>query len=710
MSRFTLVQTTILATDAGMSRITDLAIKPGGTLYSTTRYDGEKAAWNIAGIQLTQLDRDTFATGALPGSIPGLTFVSKGGVTALLTGGGSGNQMTLHDLASDGSFGTERNLGNDSKIAGTLVQGTSVALADGGTGVYGGVQGGNGVAQMVFASNGALTETRIIPDTGAVSARNITAVESMSVDGTSFVFTAGSEDLGVTAWAVTANGALSARDTLTIDDGLWINAPTAMATATANGESFLVLGAAGSSSLSVMSVAADGTLAVTSHILDDRNTRFDSVSALTSVEHNDQTYVLAGGADDGITAFLLLPGGILLDQGSIADTNDMTLANVSAIAAQSNGAGLDIFVASSSEAGLTRLRYEIDPNMDVLHGTAGNDVLNAGIGDDVLTDGAGRDTLTGGAGADVFIFAADGATDTITDFQVGTDRIDLAGWNNLRSINQLEMTATATGITITYGDETLIIQSADGQSINPNTLSETDLLGPARLPAVAVAGSAGPLTVNPDLPDRPIVPDAPDAPAPLPESLELIGAETNDVLRGEMGNDILFGQSGADQLYGGDGADLLFGGTGADRLHGEAGNDMLYGGGGRDSGWQKLAGAAGSNADLLYGGTGDDHLFGLAGSDSLDGGAGNDVLTGGAGRDTFVFRSGQDTATDFMAPLDRIALDDALWTGTRTAAQIVDQHASVQGASTVLDFGDGDILTLSAFSDLDALAGRIDII
>ena len=94
MSRLTLVHRLTTAADTLMSRITDLAIRPGGgTLYSTTRFDGEKAAWTITGTQLTQLDRDTFATGALPGSVPGLTFVSKGGVTALLSGGGGGKAI-----------------------------------------------------------------------------------------------------------------------------------------------------------------------------------------------------------------------------------------------------------------------------------------------------------------------------------------------------------------------------------------------------------------------------------------------------------------------------------------------------------------------------------------------------------------------------------------------------------------------------------------
>ena len=66
---------------------------------------------------------------------------------------------------------------------------------------------------------------------------------------------------------------------------------------------------------------------------------------------------------------------------------------------------------------------------DVLAGGNGVDTLNGGAGDDVLAGGAGRDMLTGGDGKDTFVFRAiDGkaASDTIADFEIGRDRIDVS--------------------------------------------------------------------------------------------------------------------------------------------------------------------------------------------------------------------------------------------------------------------------------------------
>ncbi|MFN9176465.1 MAG: beta strand repeat-containing protein [Synechocystis sp.] len=66
---------------------------------------------------------------------------------------------------------------------------------------------------------------------------------------------------------------------------------------------------------------------------------------------------------------------------------------------------------------------------NILSGLAGNDVLNGKSGDDILNGGAGRDTLTGGIGTETFVFqfgqSLVTAPDRITDFAIGTDKIDL---------------------------------------------------------------------------------------------------------------------------------------------------------------------------------------------------------------------------------------------------------------------------------------------
>jgi Ca2+-binding RTX toxin-like protein len=75
---------------------------------------------------------------------------------------------------------------------------------------------------------------------------------------------------------------------------------------------------------------------------------------------------------------------------------------------------------------------------ELLLGDAGADRLNGGAGNDMLDGGAGKDVLSGGAGGDTFRFSSVldsfrnygpsdiSAADTITDFSLGLDKIDLS--------------------------------------------------------------------------------------------------------------------------------------------------------------------------------------------------------------------------------------------------------------------------------------------
>lgn len=108
--------------------------------------------------------------------------------------------------------------------------------------------------------------------------------------------------------------------------------------------------------------------------------------------------------------------------------------------------------------------------------------------------------------------------------------------------------------------------------------------------------------------------------------------------------------------------------------------------------------------DAMYGGGGKDNLAGGVGRDSLDGGIGKDRLTGGENSDLFYFAigHGQDTVSDFDEKgggnkQDYVYLDE----GTEYT-----ERSARGGRDTVLDFGDGQTLTLldvkrSDFSDAD---------
>jgi Ca2+-binding RTX toxin-like protein len=187
----------------------------------------------------------------------------------------------------------------------------------------------------------------------------------------------------------------------------------------------------------------------------------------------------------------------------------------------------------------------------------------------------------------------------------------------------------------------------------------------------------------------------------------LSGGSGADRLRGGPGRDTVSGGLDDDTAFGGDGADRLFGDEGNDLLLGELDHDRLYGGVGDDT----LNGGLGR--DRLFGEEGSDRLRGGGGTDYLDGGAGNDFLRGGLGADVFVFNVGSanDHIVDFQwAEHDVIRLDDALWAGDLTEAEVIAEFGTVVDGNILLTFANGELLQIDGIANLARLSAFIDII
>ncbi len=126
----------------------------------------------------------------------------------------------------------------------------------------------------------------------------------------------------------------------------------------------------------------------------------------------------------------------------------------------------------------------------------------------------------------------------------------------------------------------------------------------------------------------------------------------------------------------------------------------------------QLVGNKGDNG--LSGMDGNDRLFGGQGFDTLTGGAGDDVLGGGSAADVFIFADsfGTDQITDFLlADSDILRLDDAIWGGAaKTAAEVLTEFSSVVGGNLVLNFGLGEVLTLTGVGSTAGLAAVIEIV
>ena len=108
---------------------------------------------------------------------------------------------------------------------------------------------------------------------------------------------------------------------------------------------------------------------------------------------------------------------------------------------------------------------------DLLYGGNGDDTVDGGAGDDSLWAGAGDDLFSGGEGADTFLFGAAAGNDTITDFNLDDDSLDLAA----RGFADLAAVEAASSDTTVDGESGLLIDLGDGESVFLMGLSVSDL-------------------------------------------------------------------------------------------------------------------------------------------------------------------------------------------------------------------------------------------
>ncbi|WP_340670738.1 VCBS domain-containing protein [Bradyrhizobium ottawaense] len=368
-----------------------------------------------------------------------------------------------------------------------------------------------------------------------------------------------------------------------------------------------------------------------------------------------------------------------LETSVVGTTNAVTVAGSATGATE----GTDTFTGVNAVQGSTFA--------DTLLGSSFNNNFTGLGGDDYIDGRGGFDvaiynslsTVTGGVAIDMAAGTATG------DGSIGTD--------TLRSIEGIQGTGYAdTYVATGYGQPGALNIGNNGTFNQFEGLGGDDAITGNGNTRLLYTNATGGVTVNLNA-----------------------GSITGDV---SVGHDTF---TGVNSVYGGNFADTYdaSGFIGFNSFQGLAGNDLITGNGstqllfanatggvtvnlangtvdgdssvGHDTILGGVTNVAGSNFnDTVTGSGGNDQLFGNGGNDLLSGGAGNDGLNGGIGADTFVYAAGggADTIGDFLqADADKIDLTGIPGVSTLADVQAL---ATQQGPNTVINFGNGDTLTL----------------
>ena len=108
------------------------------------------------------------------------------------------------------------------------------------------------------------------------------------------------------------------------------------------------------------------------------------------------------------------------------------------------------------------------PGNDELDGGMGSDTLEGGPGNDLLRGGQDNDKLDGGEGDDTFFFAPGGGDDTVLDFGMGEDKVDLTAFEDIQSIEDLDMEQQESNLVIDLsglGGGTITLQNYNEMDI-----------------------------------------------------------------------------------------------------------------------------------------------------------------------------------------------------------------------------------------------------
>src|SRR5256885_879952 len=151
-----------------------------------------------------------------------------------------------------------------------------------------------------------------VTDAGALHLNFATGVTTAVVGGTTYVFTAGQGDDGVSVFSAAANGTLTNAFNVSDAGALELDGAIRLATEQIGSTTYLFVAGYGDDGVRVSCAAPDGSLPNPFNVTDAGALELDGATGLTTAVVGGTTYLfVAGENDDGISVFSVAANGTL---------------------------------------------------------------------------------------------------------------------------------------------------------------------------------------------------------------------------------------------------------------------------------------------------------------------------------------------------------------------------------------------------------------
>jgi hypothetical protein len=408
-------------------------------------------------------------------------------------------------------------------LGGLRVAGPATALPDGRLAVA--VSGGGAAIIDPSAAGGAvhailplLADTTVAEWQDPGLARGITALDAVALagGGVRLVAAVGGAER-VIAYDIGPSGAIASPRQIGAAEGVALGDAAALATVTRGDATLAIVAGQGSDTLAVLEFGADGHERVRDQVMDTRDLRLGQVSVVRAIDAMGTTFVLAGGAEAGLSLFAHGPDARLYHLATTVAVPGAEFGSLADLAVIADGGTLQVAAARQGAPEVIHLAVDLS-ELGSIGGTLQGETLRGTARDDIVIATHSARRLEGGTGADLFVFGPDvadagGFLGSVADFEPEIDRLDLSGFALLYGRDGVSIAATADGARISLRDRWLDLRSADGQPLDPVAFSDRDLVEGLHLPWIpAVAppvfeprGPSGwqPSVPGPELPDPP---------------------------------------------------------------------------------------------------------------------------------------------------------------------------------------------------------------